>query len=64
MDIKTERTVVVLGNAAELVSNIVKGVMGNEVADTINGSPLTQNMLHNLTQTSLQDALSAYTGVK
>ena len=35
-------TLVTLANANELAATIVLGVVGNDVADTINNSPLTK----------------------
>lgn len=59
----TERTVVTLANASELVKNISQAIIGNEVADTFNGSPLTQDVLHNMAQTQFQAAVSGKLGV-
>lgn len=61
---KSERTLVTLANAGELVSNIALEVMGNEVADSFAGSPLTRATIHNLAQTRFQQALSPFFGVK
>lgn len=57
---ESERTLVTLANASELVNNIAQGVIGNEVADTFNGSPLTRATIYNLTQTRIQAALSKH----
>ena len=55
-------TIVVLANAAELVNNIAQGVIGNEVADTFDGSPLTTSLVHNLAQVQFQAAVTKYIG--
>lgn len=61
---ESEKTVVVLANASDLVRNISQGVIGNEVADTFNGSPITRGVLHNLAQVKFQAALSKHIGGK
>ena len=58
----SENTLVVLANAGELVRNIAQGVIGNDVADTFNGSPLTRGIIYNLAQTEFQAALSKTLG--
>jgi hypothetical protein len=62
--IETQQTVVVLANAAELVRCIAQGVIGNEVADTFGGSPLTRDTLYNLAQTKFQQATAKFTHPK
>lgn len=61
---KSERTLVTLANASELVVGISQAVVGNEVADTFNGSPITRSMIHQLAQTKFQQKVSAFTGAK
>ena len=58
----TERTVVTLANAGELVKNITQAILGNEVADTFNGNPLTKDILYNMAQTQFQAAVSSKLG--
>lgn len=53
---QTEKSVCTLANGAELVFNIVAGVLGNEVADTFNGSPLTRDVIYQSAQTQFQAA--------
>ena len=60
---KSERTLVTLANASELVANVAQGVLGNEVADTFCGSPLTRSMIQNLAQTVFQSKASPFLGV-
>jgi len=57
-------TLAVLANANEFVNAIAQGVIGNEVADTINGSPLTRDAIFNLTQTKMQTTVAPYLGVR
>lgn len=58
----SHRTVCTLGNGAELVAAIVQGVVGNDVADTLDGSPLTRNTIFNLAQLEFQEAQGKYLG--
>lgn len=58
------RTLVVLANASELVVAISQQVIGNEVADTFNGSPLSRELIHNLAQTTFQGSVSNQLGVR
>ena len=55
---QSQQTLVVLANAGELVQHIAKNIMGNEVADTFDGSPLTRGVLYNLAQAKFQAALA------
>lgn len=59
----TERTLTTLANGSELVKNVAQAIIGNDVADTMNGSPLTQEVLFNLAQTEFQAAVSSKLGV-
>lgn len=58
----SQQTLVTLANAGELVNNIAQGVIGNEVADTFNGSPLTRAVVYNLAQTQFQASVAKHTG--
>lgn len=60
--LQSERTLVTLANASELVNNIAQGVLGNEVADTFGGSPLTHAIVYTLAQTQFQAAVAKYIG--
>jgi hypothetical protein len=53
--IESERTVVAIANAAELVAAVAMEVMGNDVANTFNGSPITRSMVHDLSITTFQN---------
>lgn len=61
---QSQQTLTTLGNAAELVNAIVQGVVGNEVADTFNGSPLSRGIVYNLAQTQFQASVSNKLGAK
>ena len=58
--VESQQTTVVLANAGELVCAIAQGVIGNEVADTFGGSPITRGILYNLAQTKFQQALAKH----
>ncbi|EKD22585.1 MAG: hypothetical protein ACD_84C00041G0003 [uncultured bacterium] len=58
----SERTIVTLANASELVVALTRSVVGNDVADSLNGSPLSRELIHNLAQTSFQGAASKISG--
>jgi hypothetical protein len=60
----SHRTVATLGNAAELVAAIVQGVVGNDVADTIDGSPLTRGTIFNLAQLKFQESAGKVLGAE
>jgi hypothetical protein len=59
---ESERTVVTLANGAELVCQIAKKVVGEEVADMYDGSPLTFDALRGLAVVKFQGHLSNYVG--
>ena len=59
---QSETTLVTLANAAELVRTVVQEIVGNEVADTLNGSPLTRAVLYDFAQTEFQAATAKYLG--
>jgi len=60
----SHRSVATLGNGAELVAAIVQGVVGNDVADTIDGSPLTRGTIFNLAQLKFQEAVGKNLGAE
>lgn len=57
---ESQQTLTTLANAGELVRTIAQGVMGNDIADTFNGSPLTRGVLYNLAQTQFQGTVANY----
>ena len=54
------QTLATLANANELVRFVAQEVVGNEVADTINGSPISQETIYSLAQASFMKNLNAY----
>jgi hypothetical protein len=59
---QTALSMVTLANASDLVANIVLGTMGNGVAETFNGSPLTKQALYEMSQVTFQGALTKHMG--
>jgi hypothetical protein len=57
-----QQTVVALGNMNELVYNIVERIMGNEIADTFEGSDLTRGTIYNIAQAQAQAQVAPYLG--
>lgn len=55
-------TLVTLANANELAATIVLGVVGNDVADTINNSPLTKEIIFEMTQSQIKKTVSESLG--
>jgi hypothetical protein len=49
---------VVLTNAAELAVGIILNVVGNDVADNINGTRVGSTMLNNIIQARFQHSLN------
>ena len=54
------QTLATLGNANELVRCVAQEVVGNEVADTINGSPISQSTIYALSQSVIMKKLDIY----
>lgn len=61
-NINSVTTAVSLANGADLVANIAMGVIGNEVANTFNGVPLTRAAIYELAQVSFQAKVATYQG--
>lgn len=55
-----EQTLATLGNANELVRFVAQEVIGNEVADTINGSPIGRDTIYQLAQAAFMKNLDKY----
>lgn len=49
---------VVLANAAQLSTAILKKVVGNDIASTLGGSPITNNTLRTLAVSRIKKRLS------
>jgi hypothetical protein len=55
---ETERTVVTLGNGVDLVAQIAKKVVGEEVADMYDGAPLSNEVMHRLATVKFKSHLA------
>lgn len=55
-------TVVTLANAAELVCGIAKEVLGNDVADMVEGNELSTAVVRSMAMVQIQSAFSTYGG--
>ncbi len=53
-------TMATLGNANELVRFVAQEVVGNEVADTINGSPISQSTIYSLASSAFMKHLDKF----
>lgn len=60
---KSITTVEVLANCVELTKAIMRGVVGNEVADTMNTQPITDAMYSTIIASEIRKNLSSKTGV-
>lgn len=61
---QSEQTLVTLGNAANVVALIAQEVLGDDVADTLEGSPITRQAIHDMTLVTIagQPHISKYLG--
>jgi hypothetical protein len=53
-------TLVSLANGGELVRHVTRAVIGDECADSIDGTPLSRDTLLSLAQVKFQARLSSY----
>lgn len=57
---ETEKTLVTLANATELTRVIIQGVVGNDVADTIEGSALSGDLINEIALARFQSGLKPF----
>jgi hypothetical protein len=43
-----DKSALTLANAAQLVSNVIIDIAGNDISNSINGSTITKNIIHSL----------------
>lgn len=53
----TQKTFVVLSNAAELATTIAQGVVGDDLAETFNGAPFTADVIRDLAVVKINNNL-------
>lgn len=56
-ELRKQRSLVTLANANELASRIIRQVVGNDIASSFNGSPLTSSLICTIVQHRFQTAL-------
>lgn len=56
------QTVATLANAAEFGTSIAKEVLGNDVADSVEGSELTSDVVRDIVLAQIQSNLSTHNG--
>lgn len=56
-ELRKERSLVTLSNANELACSIIRQVVGNDIASSFNGSPLTASLICTIVQRRFQSAL-------
>ncbi len=61
---QSEQTLVTLGNAANIVTLIAQNVLGDDVADTLEGTPITRQAITDMTLLEIagQPHISKYLG--
>lgn len=63
MKTSAQETLIALANINQLVANVVRNIVGNELSTAINGEKATNNMLYKLTQSEIKKELSVHLGV-
>ncbi len=61
-NIASLQTAVTLANAAELAAGIAQEVLGNDVADQVEGNVLTNGVVHDIALAQIQSNLSTFSG--
>lgn len=55
---KVNETAVLLANAGELASLVIKKIAGNDISTAVNGATLTKDMIQNLVFNGLENKVS------
>ncbi len=55
---KQHESALILANAGELAAAVIKQVAGNDISTAVNGSPLTREMVQNLTFRKIAEKVS------
>ena len=55
---KQHESALILANAGELAAAVIKQVAGNDISTAVNGSPLTREMIQNLTFRKIAEKVS------
>lgn len=62
VNVESLQTVTTLANAAELTAAIAKEVLGNDVADMVEGNELTADVVRDIALAHIQSKLAIFTG--
>lgn len=54
---RVNRSIVTLSNVNELAVRVLRNVVGNDIADTLNGSPLTNALICSIVQSRTKTVL-------
>ncbi len=57
---QAKQTIVTLANSIELASNIIYSIMGEEVANTLEGNPINKNTLNEIISMRVQANFGKY----
>ena len=60
---KTHESTLILANAGVLTSKILARIAGNDISNAVNGSPLTRELIQNLTYRAIEKVVSARKGI-
>lgn len=55
---KKYQSALVIGNASEVVTGIIKQIAGNDISNSLNGSKITSDIIHTLVAQRLNQQLS------
>ena len=55
---RIKQNMTVLGNANELLVGVISELAGNDIADSLNGSPLTRATIISIAQSTFKQALT------
>lgn len=59
LNTKEHETALILANAGELSAAVIKQVAGNDISTAVNGSPLTREMIQNLTYRKIAEKVAS-----
>jgi ligand-binding sensor protein len=54
---RTEKSLVVLANATEVIAAVISDISGNDISNSINGTQLTRQAVRSMIQASFKQAL-------
>jgi len=60
---KTHESTLILANAGVLTAKILARIAGNGISNAVNGSPLTRELIQNLTYRTIDKVVSARQGL-